>query len=63
MTGFELQERLAADQAAIPIIFITAHDDTHTRDRVHRAGVAGYLPKPFAASALLGAIQEALHDT
>ena len=33
MSGFELQERLAADGAGIPIIFITAHDDAPTRER------------------------------
>jgi len=58
MTGFDLHERLAADRAAIPIIFITAHDDTSTRERVQRAGVAAYLPKPFDQSALLAAIQK-----
>jgi FixJ family two-component response regulator len=39
MSGFELQERLAADQAAIPIIFITAYDDASIRDRITRSGV------------------------
>ena len=58
MTGFDLHERLAADRAAIPTIFITAHDDTSTRERVQRAGVAAYLPKPFDQSALLAAIQK-----
>lgn len=58
MTGFELQERLAADRAGIPTIFITAHDDAPTRERVQRAGVAAYLPKPFDQSAFLAAIQK-----
>ena len=58
MTGFDLQERLAADRAAIPIIFIPAHDDASTRERVQRAGVAAYLPKPFDQSTLLAAIQK-----
>ena len=58
MTGFDLHERLAADRAAIPTIFITAHDDASTRERVQRAGVAAYLPKPFDESALLAAIQK-----
>ena len=58
MTGFDLHERLAADRAAIPTIFITAHDDASTRERVQRAGVAAYLPKPFDQSALLAAIQK-----
>ena len=59
MTGFELQERLAADRNALRIIFITAHDDAVTRERVERAGAAGYLPKPFDAAALLAAVASA----
>lgn len=56
MTGFELQERLAADRIAIPIIFMTAHDDAATRERVSRSGAAGSLGKPFEGQALLDAI-------
>src|SRR5204863_10180237 len=60
LTGFELHERLAADAAEIPIIFITAHDDAMTRQRVRQAGVAAYLPKPFDKRALLDAIHRAV---
>lgn len=60
MSGFELQERLAVDRSAIPIIFITAHDDGPTRTRIERSGVAAWLPKPLDARALLDAIRKAL---
>jgi FixJ family two-component response regulator len=60
MSGFELAEQLAADRAAVPIIFITAHDDTPTRERVRQAGAAAYLPKPFDECALMEAIQRTL---
>lgn len=60
MTGFELQERLAADRAVIPIIFITAHDDAATRERVRLSGVALYLRKPFERRVLLDAIRQAI---
>ncbi len=60
VSGFDLQERLAADGAGIPIIFITAHDDAPTRERVRRAGVAAYLPKPFDGRVLLDAIRGAV---
>ncbi len=56
MSGFELQERLEAERLAIPIIFITAHDDAATRERIRRSGAAGYLGKPFDGQALLDAI-------
>ena len=64
-SGFDLAEQLAADRAAIPIIFITAHDDVPTRERARLAGVAAYLPKPFDERVLLEAIRGALdkdHD-
>ena len=56
MNGFELQEQLATDRVAIPIIFMTAHDDSSTRERVRRCGTAGYLVKPFDGQALLDVI-------
>jgi FixJ family two-component response regulator len=56
MSGFELQAQLDADRRAIPIIFMTAHDDAATRERVRRSGAAGYLGKPFDGQALLDAI-------
>lgn len=59
LSGFELQERLTAAQISIPIIFITANDDTPTRERAQQGGVA-YLPKPFEAKSLLAAIRKAI---
>jgi FixJ family two-component response regulator len=58
MSGFDLQQRLATAGVPIPRIFITAHDDSVTRERA-RSGLA-YLGKPFREGALLGAIQQAL---
>lgn len=63
ISGFELQERLDADGAEIPIILITAHDDNATHERARRSGAVAYLRKPFARRALLDAIQKALHRT
>jgi FixJ family two-component response regulator len=57
MGGFELQKRLTTDQIAIPIIFITAHDDVGTRERAERSGAAAYLLKPFEGQVLLDAIE------
>jgi FixJ family two-component response regulator len=55
MTGFDLQEELAARHSAIPIIFITSFDDAATRERIRRTGWE-CLVKPFEEQALLGAI-------
>jgi FixJ family two-component response regulator len=58
MNGFDLQQQLAAAGRLIPTIFITAHDDSVTRERA-RSGVA-YLRKPFREEALVAAIRKAL---
>ena len=55
MSGFELQQRLA-----VPVIFITSHDDDSTRARIEKSGAAGHLWKPFEGVAVLGAIRRAL---
>jgi FixJ family two-component response regulator len=57
ISGFDLQRRLATAGVPIPTIFITAHDDSATRERA-RSGAA-YLQKPFREDALIGAIQQA----
>ena len=56
MSGFDLEERLRAERVAIPIIFITAHDDAATRERIRGSGAAGYLAKPFDGQVLLDVI-------
>ena len=58
MTGFDLQEELAARHSAIPLIFITAFDDAATRDRIRRTGWE-CLVKPFGEEVLLGAVGRA----
>ena len=55
MSGFDLQERLA-----VPIIFITAHDDAPTLERIAKSGAAGHLRKPFEPSTVLRAIRQAV---
>jgi len=59
-TGFNLHERLAAEQSTIPTIFITAHDNAATRLRVRETGAAAYLPKPFDGATLLAAVRSAV---
>jgi FixJ family two-component response regulator len=56
MSGFDLHERLVADGVTVPTIFITAHADARTRERVQQSGVAGFLSKPFNGQALLDLI-------
>ena len=58
MNGFDLQERLA-----VPIIFITAHDDVRTLEHIEKSGAAGHLRKPFDAATVLKAIRRAVRAT
>jgi FixJ family two-component response regulator len=55
MSGFDLQDRLA-----VPIIFITAHDDAKTQERIARSGAAGHLRKPCEEQTVLEAIYRAV---
>ena len=60
LSGFELHERLVADGRRIPVVFITAHDDSATRERARRAGAVDYLRKPFDDESLIAGINRAL---
>ena len=56
MSGLQLQSRLAALGCNIPIIFITAYDDTASRKRALQAGAVAFLGKPFTDEILLQTI-------
>ena len=60
LNGLDLQERVAADRAALPIIFITGHGDIPMSVRAMKAGAAEFLTKPFERDVLLSAIQRAI---
>ena len=60
LNGLDLQERVIADRAAMPIIFITGHGDIPMSVRAMKAGAAEFLTKPFERDALLNAIRSAI---
>lgn len=60
MSGLELQEKLTAMQADIPIVFITGHGDIPMAVEAMRRGAVDFLRKPFRDQELLDRIQEAL---
>lgn len=53
MSGLELQAVLAAQKKSIPIIFVTAMDDSDARRCALEAGAAAFLEKPFDDYSLL----------
>jgi two-component system response regulator FixJ len=60
MDGLELQERLAARQARLPIVVITGHGDVPMAVRAMRAGAVDFVEKPFADEAILASVRQAL---
>jgi FixJ family two-component response regulator len=60
MTGPALQRELSLRHQAIPIVFITAHEDETVRPRVLEAGAVECLFKPFSVTALRAAVNAAL---
>ena len=62
MSGLDLQRKLARQERKLPTVFITAHGDEAFRLWVRERGAADCLLKPFTDTALLEAIQAALHQ-
>jgi DNA-binding NtrC family response regulator len=61
LSGLELQQELAKDEAPLPIIFITGHGDIPMTVRAMKAGALDVLTKPFRDQDLLNAIAQAMH--
>jgi len=60
LNGLDLQKRVAADRAEMPIIFITGYGDVPATVQAMKAGAVEFLTKPFADDVLLSAIKQAL---
>ena len=56
LTGFDLQEKLASMGIRIPVIVISAFDDTETRERARKLGATAFFRKPVDGEALIDAI-------
>jgi FixJ family two-component response regulator len=60
MSGPELQRELARRNQTIPIVFITANEDSSECARILEAGAVSCLIKPFSETALLRAVTKAI---
>src|SRR5205085_1210096 len=58
--GLELLRHLAATDAHIPVIILTAHGDDDTRRRTLQAGAVAFLQKPFQSAELVDTVRTAL---
>jgi FixJ family two-component response regulator len=61
MSGPELQRELKRRQIQMPIIFMTGHQDAAVRRGTIDQGAVECLLKPFTDTALLNALNAALH--
>lgn len=60
MTGVELQQKLAADRVALPIVVVSGHADVRTAVEVMTRGAVTLLEKPFRLDELLTHVRRAL---
>jgi two-component system, OmpR family, response regulator len=63
MEGFDVAERLGAQRAAVPIIFLTARDATEDKIRGLSGGGDDYMTKPFSLEELVARIRTILRRT
>jgi len=60
MEGFEVAERLGAERATVPIIFLTAREATEDKLRGLTTGGDDYVTKPFSLEELVARIRVVL---
>jgi FixJ family two-component response regulator len=60
LNGLDLQKRIAAERAEMPIIFITGYGDVPMTVQAMKGGAVEFLTKPFSDDVLLTAIRHAL---
>ncbi len=63
MEGFEVAERLGAQRAGVPIVFLTARDATPDKVRGLTGGGDDYVTKPFSLEELVARIRAILRRT
>jgi FixJ family two-component response regulator len=59
MNGLELQQKLIENESPIPVIFISAIENTREKECAMEAGALGFLHKPFLEQELLALIEAA----
>ena len=60
MEGFDVAERLGAQRAEVPIVFLTARDATEDKVRGLTTGGDDYVTKPFSLEELIARIRSIL---
>ena len=60
MSGLDLQQRLNTTPTPIPIVFVSAHDESMMQANALRAGAVAFLRKPFDNCTLLDAVNRSI---
>ena len=60
LNGLEVQKRMVRSGSALPIVFITAHDDLGVRQEALAAGAVAFVCKPFNDELFIKTLKEAL---
>ena len=60
MEGFEVARRLAAERAEVPILFLSARDNTADKVRGLTTGGDDYVTKPFSLEELIARLRNIL---
>jgi two-component system OmpR family response regulator len=63
MEGFEVARRLSAEHAAVPILFLSARDNTVDKVRGLTTGGDDYVTKPFSLEELIARLRNILRRT
>ncbi len=63
LNGFDVLEAFRSRQIPVPVVVITAHDESGTAERVRALGAFSYLKKPVDRDALLSAIAGVMTGT
>ncbi len=59
ISGFELYRKLQLNGVRVPLVVVTAHDDSEHRDEASKLGATAYFSKPFSSAAFIDAVIEA----
>jgi two-component system OmpR family response regulator len=63
MDGFEVARRLSAERAGVPILFLSARDNTADKVRGLTTGGDDYVTKPFSLEELMARLRNILRRT
>lgn len=63
LSGLDLQRQISSTGSILPIIFVTGYGDIPMSVQAMKAGAAEFLTKPFDETAMIEAIQSALHKS